>query len=168
MIHLSYLVKRLQKKLEQYKKYNEGFQADLEKAYIVEVSFHQQNDTGWYISHYGLVSPNKPDKIRRICKAKAPQSVTSLNEKILAGPDLIGNLLGHLPQFRQKAIAIQGGIEGFLKIEVRKQDRRYMRVVWRHEQNSPELEVYGNQRHIFGAMNSPACANFFLATDSQR
>ena len=94
MTHLNHLVKRLQKKPEQYKKYNEGIQADLEKGYIAKVPFHQQKDTGWYIPHYGLVSPNKPNKIGRICNAKAPQSGTSLNDKLLAGPDLLANMLG--------------------------------------------------------------------------
>ncbi|XP_075258419.1 uncharacterized protein LOC142350456 [Convolutriloba macropyga] len=93
LTHLNHLVNRLQKKPEQYKKYNEGIQADLEKGYIAKVPFHRQKDTGWYIPHYGLVSPNKPDKIRRICNAKAPQSGTSLNDKLLAGPDLLGNML---------------------------------------------------------------------------
>ena len=125
LTHLNHLVNRLQKKPELYKKYNEGIQADLEKGYIAKVPFYQQKDTGWYMSHYGLVSPNKPDKIRRICNAKAPQSGTSLNDKLLAGPDLLGNMLRILLQFRQGAIAIQGDIEAmFMQIGVRQQDRR--------------------------------------------
>ena len=58
LTHLNHLVNRLQKKPEPYKKYNEGIQADLEKGYISNVPFHQQKDAGWYIPHYGLVSPN--------------------------------------------------------------------------------------------------------------
>ncbi|XP_075255223.1 uncharacterized protein LOC142347943 [Convolutriloba macropyga] len=162
LTHLNHLVNRLQKRPEQYKKYNEGIQADLEKSYIAKVPFHRQKDTGWYIPHYGLVSPNKPDKIRRICNAKAPQSGTSLNDKLLAGPDLFRNMLGILLRFRQGAIAIQGDIEAmFMQIGVRQQDRRYLRFMWR-QPNSPELEVYEYQRHIFGARDSPACANFVL------
>ena len=156
LTHLNHLVTRLQKKPEQYKKYNEGIQADLEKGYIAKVPFHRQKDTGWYIQHYGLVSPNKPGKIRRICNAKAPQSGTSLDDKLLAGPDLLGNMLGILLRFRQGAIAIQGDIEGmFMQIGVRQHDRRYLRFMWRQPNNS-ELEVYEYQRHIFGARDSPA------------
>ena len=162
LTHLNHLVNRLQKKPEQYKKYNEGIQADLEKGYIAKVPFHQQKDTGLYIPNYGLVSPNKPDKIRRICNAKAPQSGTSLNDKLLAGADLLRNMLGFLLRFRQGAIAIQGEIEAMcMQIGVRQQDRRYLRFMWR-QHNSPELEVYGYQRHIFRARDSPACANFVL------
>ena len=106
LTHLSHLVNKLQKKPEQFMKYNEGIQADLEKGYIAKVPFHQQKDTGWYIPH-GLVSRNKPDKIQRICNAKAPQSGTSLNDKLLAGLDLLGNMHGSLLRFRQGAIAIQ-------------------------------------------------------------
>ena len=120
LTHLNHLVNRLQKKPEQYKKYNEGIQADLEKSYIAKVPFHRQKDTGWYLPHYGLVSPNKPDKIRRMCNAKAPQSGISLNDKLLAGPDLLGNMLGILLRFRQEAIAIQGDIKAmFMQIGVR-------------------------------------------------
>ena len=99
LTHLNHLVNRTQKKPEQYKKHNEGIQIDLEKSYIAKVPFHRQKDTGWYIPHYGLVSTNKPNKIRRICNAKAPQSATSLNDKLLAGPDLLGNMLGVLLRF---------------------------------------------------------------------
>ena len=119
LTHLNHLVNRLQKKPEQYKKYNEGIQADLEKGYIAKVPFHRQKDTGLYIPHYGLVRPNKPDKIQRICDAKAPQSGTSLNDKLLAGPDLLGSVLRILLWFRQGAIAIQGDIEAmFMQIGV--------------------------------------------------
>ena len=110
---LNHLVKRRQKKPDEYKKYNEGIQADLEKGYIAKVPFHQQKDTGRYIPHYGLVSPNKTDKIRRICNAKAPQSGTSLNDKLLAGADLLGNMLGILLRFQQgdiEAMFMQIGI----------------------------------------------------------
>ena len=141
LTHLNYLVNRLQKKPEQYKKYNEGIQADLEKNYIAKVPVHQQNDTGWYIPHYGRVRPHKPNKIRRTCNAKAPQSGASFKDKLLAGPDLLGNMLGILLRFRQGAIAIQGDIEAtFMQIGVRHQDRRYLRFMWR-QPNSPELEV---------------------------
>ena len=162
LIHLNHLVNRLQKKPEQYKKYNEGIHADLKKDYIAKVLFHQQKDTGWYIPHYGLVNPNKPDKIRKICNAKAPQSGTSLNDKLLAGNDLLGNMLGVLLRFRQGAVTIQGDIEAmFMQIGVQQKDRRYLRFMLR-KPNSQELDVYEYQRHTFGARYLPACANFVL------
>ena len=135
LTHLNHLVNRLQKKPEQFKKYNEGIQADLEKGYIAQVSFHRQKDTGWYIPHYGLVSPNKPNEIQRFCNAKAPQKRISLNDKLLAGPDLLGKMLGILLQFRQGAIAIQGNIEAmFMPIGVQQEDRCYLRFTWRQSQ----------------------------------
>ena len=71
-------------------------------------------------------------------------------------------MLGILLRFRQGAIAIQGDIEAmFMQIGVRQQDRRHLRFMWR-QPNSPKLEVYDYQRHIFGARDSPACANFVL------
>ena len=71
-------------------------------------------------------------------------------------------MLGILLRFRQGAIAIQGDIEAmFMQIGVRQKDRLYLRFMWR-QQNSQELEVYEYQRHIFGARDSPAFANFVL------
>ena len=69
---------------------------------------------------------------------------------------------GILLRYRQGAIAIQGDIKAmFMQIGVGQQDRRYLRFMWR-KHNSPELEVYEYQRHIFGARDSAACANFVL------
>ena len=47
LTRLNHLVNRLQKKPEQYKKYNEGIQADLDKGYIAKLPFDQQKDRGW-------------------------------------------------------------------------------------------------------------------------
>ena len=105
---------------------------------------------------------NKLDNKRRICNAKAPQSGTSLNDKLLAGPDLLGNMLGFLLRFQEVAIAIQGDIKAmFMQTGVGQQDPRYLRFM-RRQTNNPELEVYGYQRHIFGIRDTPACANFVL------
>ena len=162
LTHLNHLVNRLQKKIEQYKKYNEDIQADLVKGYIAKVPFYRQKDTVWYIPHHGLLSPNIPDKIRRICNAKAPQSGISVNYKLFAGPDLLGSMLGILLRFLQGAITIKRDIEMmFMQIGVRQTDKLYLRFMWR-QLNNPELEVYEYQRHITGAGDSPACANFVL------
>ena len=123
-------------------KYDEGIQEDLVMGYTAKAPFHQQNDTGWHIQHYVLVSPNNPDKIRRICSAKAPQSGTSINDQLVAGPDLFGNMLGILLRFRQGAVAIQGNIEAmFLQIGVRQKDGRRLRFLGR-QTKSHALEVY--------------------------
>ena len=108
-----------------------------------------------YIPHYGLVRPNKPNKVRRICNAKAPQSGSSLNDRLLTGPDLLGSMLGILLQLRKVVIAIQGDIKAmFMQIREQQQDLHYLQFMWR-QPNNPELGVYEYQRHIFGARESP-------------
>ena len=68
-------------------------------------------------------------------------------------------MLGILLRFREGAIAIQGDIKAmFMQIGVQQKDLRFM---WR-QTNSQKLEVYEYQRDIFGARDSPACANFVL------
>ena len=137
------------------------------KSYFAEVPFYRQKDTGWYIPHYGLVSPNKPDKIRRFCNAKAPQKGISLNDNLLAGPDLLGKMHGILLQFRQGAIAIQGDIEAmFMQIGVQQQDRRYLRFMWK--QSQPRIKgVQIPTTHLW-SQGLTSLRKFCFATDSQR
>ena len=78
--------------------------------------------------------------MRRICNAKAPQSGKSLNDKLLAGTDLLGNMLGTLLRFRQGAIAIQEDIEAmFMQIGVRQKDRHYPRFMWKQPKKQPRI-----------------------------
>ena len=160
LTHLSHLVNRLQRKPEQYKKKQWGHSSRTGKRLHCKSNstekYRMVHTTLWF------VSSNKPDMIRWICNAKATQSGISLSDKLLAGLNVLGNLLGILLQFWQGAIAIQGDIEAmFMQIGVRKKDRRYLRFMWR-QPSSHELEVYVYQRYIFEASDSPACANFVL------
>ena len=49
----------------------------------------------------------------------------------------------------------------FLQVEVLEKDQPCLRFLWR-EDPSKNVEVYQYTRHIFGARDSPTCANFAL------
>ena len=85
------------------------------------------------------------------------------------GPDLLQNLIFVLLRFRQHKYAVSADIEGmFLQEGVLNRDQILRRLLWREDTTS-DVAVHQYTRHIFGARDSPTCANFVLrktATDN--
>ena len=65
----------------------------------------------WYLPHFGVYHPPKPDKICVVFDSAAETKGTSLNKVLLSGPGLINNLLGVLLRFRQDIVGFVGDIE---------------------------------------------------------
>ena len=76
--------------------------------------------------------------------------------------------MGILARFREQKYALSADIEEmFLQVEVKPEDRQYLRFLWFDEKD--RIITYQYNRHIFGAKSSPTCANFALqkcATDN--
>ena len=84
----------------------------------------------WCLPHYPVVRPNKPGKVRRVCNAVAKYKDVCLNDKLLAGPDLIHGLIGTLFRFREGTIALTGDIESmFLQVQVPERDKGCLRFL---------------------------------------
>ena len=65
-------------------------------------------------------------------------------------------------RFRQHQYAISADIEEmFLQVGVSEKDQPSLRFLWR-ETPSEVIKVYEYTRHIFGAKDSPTCANYAL------
>ena len=149
-------------------KYTETINSDLSKGYISNLPSSDlaatTNQQVWYVPHHPVLNPHKPDKVRRVCKFRG----TSLNDMLLAGPDLLASLMGILARFRENRYALSADIEEmFLQVEVKPEDRKFLRFLWSDEND--QLVTYQYNRHIFGAKSSPTCANFALqrcATDN--
>ena len=147
-------------------KYTETINSDLSKGYISILSSSDLaatiNQQIWYVPHHPVLNPHKPDKVRSVCVFE------SLNDILLAGPDLLASLMGILARFRENRYALSADIEEmFLQVEVRPEDRKFLRFLWSYEND--QLVTYHYNRHIFGAKSSPTCANFALqrcATDN--
>ena len=75
LIHLNYIVNSLKKKSEQYAKYNEGINADLDKVYVAKIPLHLQKGTGWYMQR---CCP--PKETRQDTKNLQCQSTTKRNK----------------------------------------------------------------------------------------
>ena len=116
----------------------------------------------WYLPHHPVLNPNKPGKVRRVCNAAAKHKDVCLNDKLLAGPDLLHGLIGTIFRFREGPIALTADIESmFLQVQVPERDKSCLRFLWRPTMNEP-VQIYEYQRHVFGAKSSPTCANYAL------
>ena len=171
LAHFKTLESRLSKDPKLRERYAETISEDIRKGYVVTVEPHdprKRSDREWYLPHHPVVNPNKPGKVRRVLNGASKFHGTSLNKSILVGPDLLQNLNFVLLRFRQHKYAVSADIEGmFLQVGVLARDQISLRFLWREDTTS-DVVVHQYTRHIFGARDSPTCANFALrklATD---
>ena len=126
-------------------------------------------DKTWYLPHHGVCNPNKPGKVRVVFDAAAQYRGTSLNKNLMQGPDYTNSLLGVLMRFRSDNIALVADIEGmFHQVKVPREDQESLRFLWWGERDSAETpDEYAMTVHIFGATDSPCCANYALQRTAQ-
>ena len=116
----------------------------------------------WYLPHRLVLNQNMPGKVRRVCNDASKYNEVCLNIKQLAGPCLLRGLIGTIFRYREGPIALTADIESsFLQVQASEQDRSCLRFLWRPRTNEP-VQIYENQRHVFGAKSSPTCANCAL------
>ena len=122
----------------------------------------QGSDKEWYLTHHLVINPNKPGKVGRVLNGAAKFHGTSLNKSLLTGPDLLQYLIHVLLRFRQHQFAVSADIKGmFLQVDVPDSDQLPLLFLWR-EDHKTNVVVYQCTRHIFGAKDSPTCANYAL------
>jgi len=126
----------------------------------------------WYIPHHGIYHTKKPNKIRVVFDCSAKFGGTSLNDKLLQGPDLTNRLVGVLTRFRQEPIAFLSDIDAkFHQVRVSEGQQDFLRFLWWPDGDlTRNLEEYEMNVHLFGAVSSPSCSNFALrraADDSE-
>ena len=118
----------------------------------------------WYLPHFGVYHPQKPNKVRVVYDAAAECCGISLNSLLLSGPDLTNSLLGILLRFRENPIAFMADVEQmFYSFVVQENHRDFLRFLW-YQDNHPDGEIveYRMKVHIFGNTSSPAVATFGL------
>ena len=165
---------RLSKNAKLKTAYSDTIKTDEEPGYIRKLDSIEicgtRNDRPWYVPHHPVINPNKPGKVRRVCKAASEIEGFSLNKNSLVGPDLLQNLIGFICRFREKPFGMSADIEAmFLQVKVPVADANCQRFIWRINQLD-DLSTYEYTRHIFGAEDSPTCAIYALqltATDNE-
>ena len=163
---LMLLAKRFEKDKHFQDEYVTFMKKVLGEGYASEVSSEDLlKDDGhvWYLPHHGVYHPRK-NKIRVVFDCAARFQGTSLNERLLQGPNLTNSLVGTLIRFRQDDIAIMGDIDSmFHQVRVPTEDGNYLRFLWWKDghTNSKPIEYQMNV-HLFGATSSPSCVNYAL------
>ena len=123
----------------------------------------------WYLPHFGVYHPQKPNKIRVVFDSAAETNGVSLNKLLLSGPDLTNSLIGVLLRLRQNPTAFIADIEQmFHSFIVKEKHRDYLRFLW-YEDNDPVGKVieYRMKVHLFGNTSSPAVAPLGLRKTAQ-
>ena len=130
---------------------------------IPEEELSRDDGQVWYLPHHGVIHPHK-DKLRVVLDASASFAGTSLNARLLSGPDLSSSLFGVLVRFRQEQVAFVADLECmFYQVKVPLHQRDLLRFLWwpqgDMQQDIVECRMHA---HIFGATSSPAVAKFAL------
>ena len=105
--------------------------------------------------------------MRSVLNGAAHFHGTSLNKSLFTGRDLLQNRIHVLLRFLQHQFTVSAYIEGrFLQVGAPDCDQLSLRFLWR-EDPTTSVVVYQYTRHIFGAKDSPTCANYALqSTDN--
>ena len=158
--------KRLKFHPEKAAAYQATIESYVEKGYAKKVTpeeAKEEKPNRWYLPHHAVTNPNKPREFRVVFDAAAQAHGTSLNNKLLAGPDLLRNLVGVLLRFREEAVAMVADIqEMYHQLHIIRQDKAVQSFLWRDLNEAKEPDVYEMQVAIFGAKSSPASANYAL------
>ncbi|XP_043245749.1 uncharacterized protein LOC122393608 [Amphibalanus amphitrite] len=117
----------------------------------------------WLLPHHAVTNPNKPGKVRVVFDAAAAYRGTSLNGKLLTGPDLLQSLPGVLLRFREGPVAVAADItQMYHQIMINEDDQPALSFLWRDMDSNRPPDMYQMQVLIFGARSSPAIANYVL------
>ena len=130
---LFHLRNRLLKDEKLRKAYTEAIESYLSEGYAQEITEKdiQNASTVWYIPHHPVVNPSKPGKLRVVFDCAAKFNGTSLNEKLIKGPDLANSLVGVLTRFRKNKVALVADVKAmFHQIKVDPRDQNALRFLW--------------------------------------
>ena len=114
--------------------YQQSINTDVEKGFVKILGKSEVKSTfekEWYLPHHPVLNPNQPGKVRRVCNAAAKYKDVCLNDKLLAGHDLLHGLIGTIFRFREGPIALTADIESmFLQVQVPDRDKSCLRFLW--------------------------------------
>ena len=100
-----------QKDSEFFNSYTTWIEELILKGYAKQSPSNSIKGKTWYLLHYGVKHASKPGKVRIVFDCSANYGGTSLNNKLLSGPDLTNQLAGVLIRFCTGEVAFMGYIE---------------------------------------------------------
>lgn len=126
----------------------------LTNGYMTQVE--DADDRGFYLPHHAVIKQDSAKtKVRVVFDGSAKSSTgVSLNETLMAGPTLQDDIFCLILRFRLPRYVLTGDIEKmFLQFQVRKEDRKYQRLIWRD--NEGHIATYELNTVTFGLTSSP-------------
>ena len=131
---LKSLERRLEKDEILKQRYKETKDVDVQKGFVrildeVEIE-NTKSDLHWYVPHLPVLNPNKPNKVRQVCNVASKFGGISLDDNLMAGPDLLQSLIGIIFRFREKQIALTADVEAmFLQVKEPPADCKVLRFL---------------------------------------
>ncbi|XP_067634861.1 uncharacterized protein [Eurosta solidaginis] len=161
-------LRNLESRMSKDSNFNTRYRSEIEKyvqkgyaRLLSRDKVAQTSPTTWYLPHFGVVNPHKPNKLRIVFDAAAATSNVSLNSALLKGPEHAQSLIAVIYKFRQGSVAVAADIqEIFSQVAIRDVDQNSQRFLWRDGDSSEPVRVYVMQSMIFGAVCSPCCAEY--------
>jgi hypothetical protein len=111
---LLYLKRKLLKNDKVRTDYFEFMQKIFERNHasrILEDKLETTPGKVWYLPHFDVYHPKKPEQIRVVFGCSAVFQDNSLNKHLLQGPDWMNALVGVLSRFRKEEVAVTCDIE---------------------------------------------------------
>ena len=118
----------------------------------------------WYLPHFDEYHPKKPDQVRVVFDCRALYNSQSLNKNLLQGPDQLNSLIGVLTRFRKEDVALTCNMKQmFHSFHITTSHRDFLHFLW-FENNDLDgaISEFRVNVHLFGAVSSPAVANYSL------
>lgn len=164
---LNLLKKRLDRDPNYKTRYTDFMDELINLGHAEKITNDTEDGETWYIPHFDVYHPKKPDKLRVVFDCAARYQENCLNDHLLKAPDQMNCLIGVILRFRLHPIAITCDIERmFYQFRVHAEDRDYLRFLWLDEDNN--TDEYRMTVHLFGATSSPGCATFGLRNLADR
>ncbi|XP_043263201.1 uncharacterized protein LOC122403641 [Colletes gigas] len=131
-----------------------------ELGHMTELNEEQRED-GFYLPHHAIIKESSSTtKLRVVFDGSAKTtSGLSLNDVQMAGPVVQEDLLSIVLRFRKHRYVLSADIaKMYRQIRVRKEDRRFQKIVWRENSTLP-IKTYELNTVTYGTTSAP-----FLAT----
>ena len=128
-----HLKRRLTEDDDLRQRYVEVMESYVRDGYVEKIPSHESSSSNlsWFLPHFSVVNPKKPEKLRIIFDCDTEFQGTPLNQPLVQGPDLTNLLTGVLTRFREKKVALVSDIKSiFHQVKVDLQDKNAFKFFW--------------------------------------